>query len=232
MAFARRLAAIIFIVAVPVLLITTNVRILTSEVRFYERGFREHDAEATTGIALEELDRAASEIVAYFEDDRETLRIVVEEDGDEVSLFDERETEHMEDVKGLMRLVYRLNEFTIAYVLAYVGLAALWAGERSLRQVARDALFGLAVGLGVVLVVGLLAVVGFDATWNQFHELAFRNDFWQLDPDTDHLIQMFPEPFWEQATYLVGVLVVVEGLGVAAVAGAYLLRTRERPTGA
>jgi hypothetical protein len=70
-------AAALYVLALPVFLVTSNVRFLAGEVRFYERGFREYGAVEATGLPLPELDRAAEEIVDYFEDDADTLRIVV-----------------------------------------------------------------------------------------------------------------------------------------------------------
>lgn len=221
-------ASVLFVVALPVFLVTTNVRFLASEERFYERGFREHDSEERTGLPLAELDRAAGQIIDYFEDDARTLRIIVVDDGEEVSLFNPRETEHMQDVKDLMRAVYRLNEISLAVVLVYVGATVLWAREHSARDLAQRSLIAVAVGAAFVAVVGGFALAGFDSAWNTFHELAFRNDLWQLDPDTDRLIQMFPEPFWAEATLIVGGLTVVEVAAVVVAATATLLLTRPK----
>ena len=230
MRFIAPLATAGFVLALPILLFTTNVRVLMSEVRFYERGLREYDAVETTGIALQDLDRGSAEIINYFEDDAETLRIVVTEDGEEISLFNPDETIHMEDVKRLVRTVYRAHEVALGFVILYIAGTVLWSAERSPRQLARDTLIGLAVGGGVGLAVGILAIVGFDATWNQFHEIVFPNDLWRLDPDTDHLIQMFPELFWEEATLIVGALTVVQATALVILATAYLLLSRPRPS--
>ncbi len=73
---------------------------------------------------------------------------------------------------------------------------------------------------------GLLALTGFDAAWSQFHVIAFANDFWQLNPRTDHLIQMFPEAFWERATVAIGGAIIMEAAFIAAAAGLYLYLTR------
>ncbi len=222
-----RIAAVAFVIALPVFLVTTNVRYLAGEQRFYERGFRVHDADVTTGLPLSELDRAAGEIIHYFEDDARTLRIVVQEDGEETALFNAKETTHMEDVKALMRLVFRANEVSLAYVLAYVGGVFVWAGQASARRLATLSLAGVGVGFAVVGLVGVFALVrGFDSTWNQFHEIVFRNDFWQLDPDTDHLIQMFPEPFWREMTIVVAALTVAEALVIVIAAVAAFVFTR------
>jgi integral membrane protein (TIGR01906 family) len=134
----------------------------------------------------------------------------------------------MRDVKSLMRAVYRVNEVSLVVVMGYVTFAVLWTGERSVRGLATLALVGLSGGLVAIGVVAIFALAGFDQAWTTFHELAFRNDLWRLDPDTDRLIQMFPEPFWQEATYLAGALIGAQSVLVAVAAGGYLLRTRGR----
>lgn len=227
MTIVTRAAAVLFVVAIPLLLITTNVRVLASEVRFYERGFRAHDAAAATGLQLRELDRAAAEMVDYFHNDAGTLRIVVNANGEEEALFTTKETDHMRDVKGLMRAVFRIQEITLAFVLSYVTCVFLWAPERPLRRLANLALLGIGVGLVFVAVVGFFVVSGFESTWTAFHEVVFRNDLWQLDPDTDRLIQMFPEPFWEEASLVVGGAAAAEAILIAAIAMLYLAIARD-----
>lgn len=228
MVILSRLAAVCFIVALPVFLITSNVRILASDTAFYRHGFREYHADRSTGIALPELDRAAGEIVSYFEDDATTLRILVTQDGQETSLFNARETEHMKDVKSLMQVVYRANEISLAVVIAYVTCVVLWARERSLRALAAQSLLGVGLGILVVAAIGAFALTGFDAAWTRFHELVFSNDLWMLNPATDHLIQMFPEGFWQESTLIVGALTAAEVLLIVAVALTYLVASRPR----
>ncbi|MBA4178963.1 MAG: TIGR01906 family membrane protein [Anaerolinea sp.] len=226
MAILSRLAGVAFIVAIPIFLVTANVRFFATETRFYERGFRKYGAEEATGIPLDQLDRAAGEIVKYFEDDAAALRIIVTKDGQEVSLFSTREIDHMRDVKSLMRLVFRLNEFSLAYILSFVAAVYLWAKERPLRSLARQAMLGVGVGFGALIVVGAFAVTGFDAAWTKFHQIAFNNDLWRLDPSRDHLIQMFPEEFWQEATYLVGIFTLAEAVLIVALASTYLVLSR------
>jgi len=228
MGILPRLASVVFIVALPLFLVTTNIRFLAGDVWLYERGLRKYDAEETTGVSLADLDRASAEIVAYFENDAETLRILVTEDGEEVSLFNARETEHMRDVKTLMRLVFRVNEVTLAVVISYVAARYLWAREASLRNLARESLVGFAWAGVVLAALAGVAAIGFDAFWTRFHETVFRNDLWQLDPDTDHLIQMFPESFWQETSIFVAAMTAAEVVLIAATAVAYLVLTRER----
>ncbi len=228
MVFISRLAAGCFILALPVFLITTNVRFLASDTGFYRHGFREYHADRVTGISMTDPDRAADEIVNYFEDDSTTLRVIVSQDGQETSLFNARETEHMKDVKALIRFVYRANEVSLAVVITYVACVFLWARERSLRTLAIQAIAGVGLGFGFVAVIGVFALTGFDAAWTRFHEIVFNNNLWILNPATDHLIQMFPEGFWRESTIIVGALTLVEAGAIVAVSLAYLIASRPR----
>lgn len=218
-----RIATALFILSVPAFLVTANVRFAASDSWFSKQGFRTYHVDRTTGVSYQELDTAADDIVRYFEDDRSSLRIQVTVDNRETSLFSEDEISHMRDVKTLMRAVYRLNEASLAIIIAYIGGVVLWARERSPRQLAKYSLVGVAVGIVLVAVVGAFAATGFDAAWTKFHEIAFRNDLWQLDPSRDRLIQMFPEPFWEDMTFIVGGLTVLEVLTIVSASISYLV---------
>ncbi len=222
MRFIATAATVAFVLALPVLLFTTSMRVLASDVRFVERGLREHGAVEATGITLSELDRAAEAILRYFEDDAETLRILVFADGEETALFSEEETLHLEDVKGIMRALYRANEAALGFVLLYVAATVLWSAERSGRDLAKQTLVAVGAGAAVALAVGAIALVGFDSAWDRLHELVFTNDLWRLDPQQDRLIQMFPEPFWQEATLIAGGATLVQAAALVAVAGTYL----------
>lgn len=229
MALVARLSAVAFILAIPVFLVTSNVRFFASEARFYERGFRENNAAAITGVSLPELDRAAAELIAYFEDDAPLLTTTVQIDGQEAPLYNDREIAHMQDVKSLMRFVYRLNEFSLAVVITYITCVYLWAREKSLRTLAVQLLIGVGVGFVALGFVGVFAITGFDAAWTEFHKLVFNNGLWRLDPSRDRLIQMFPERFWQESTYIIGALTLVEVAVIVGVALAYLVATRRDP---
>ena len=74
--------------------------------------------------------------------------------------------------------------------------------------------------------MGIVALVGFDGAWNQLHEILFTNDLWLLDPRTDRLIQMFPETFWAEATFIVVGMALAEAGVLVGAAGGYLWFTR------
>ena len=211
MLILRWIAAALFVVAVPVFLVLTFVRIAAVEPRVHEYGFARYDADEASGIDREQLDWAAREIIRYFRNDEELLAIRVTVEGVEQPLFNEREVLHMRDVKGLMRLAFRAHEAAFAYIVLYV-VGVLWRNrERPMAELARRARWA---GIATVVLLGGAAsavVVGFDALFRQFHVLSFANDLWQLDPARDHLVQMYPRGFWFDVTLAVGLLALACG---------------------
>jgi integral membrane protein (TIGR01906 family) len=208
----RILAAFVFILSIPVALVTSNIRFVANEERVYRYAIDEYDAVATTGIERDELVRASAQIRAYFNNNDETLMIRVQEDGREVSLFNERETAHMEDVKDRFRAVNKAMEFSVIYVIGYIAIVGLWSREVSLRGLAMQVAIGSALCVVAIGAIGAVGAAGFEGAWEDFHELMFSNDFWQLNPSRDHLIQMFPPPFWENIVFFVGTLILAESV--------------------
>jgi integral membrane protein (TIGR01906 family) len=222
--FARWTTTALFVIAVPLFLVLTNVRIAAMWTPVYDYAFTEYDGPARTGIARPELDRAAQEIIAYFQstEDDLLLDIRVEEDGRQVPLFNQREVLHMSDVRDLFQVVFGVQEVAFAYIVVYIAAVVLWSRERSMRRLARQ---GIAAGLlafGALAIGAVGVLVNFDSLFTQFHLLSFANDFWKLSPDRDHLVQMFPQGFWFDVSLAVGVITLLEGALIASIGAGYL----------
>lgn len=217
---ARTLTALLFIIALPALMITSAVRFATNEAEVYDYSISTFDAEAETGVPAPELRRASRELIAYFNSDDPAVNIQVQVAGQAEPLFSPREVSHLRDVKSLMSLTFLIQEVALAYVMLYVVGVFIWSAEGSLRTLAGQALTACLVTVGVLALVGALAASGFESSWEGFHEIAFSNDLWQLDPDNDRLIQIFPEEFWFRVVMFIGGLILLQ---VALVATAALL---------
>jgi len=224
----RSLAIGLFILTLPVALLATNIRFAASEHRVYDYSIRKYDAATVSGIPETELLRANRELVGYFTaDDPGPLRIDVQDEaGRTLALFNAREIAHLADVRDLFRAVFTAQTIAVAVVLTVAVLLLVWWPVRAL---AAAALCSSLLAMGLIGLAGLVALSGgFHSAWDQFHILAFTNDLWHLDPATDHLIQMFPEPFWRDATLFIGALTLLEALLIAGTAAIYLIATRPK----
>jgi integral membrane protein (TIGR01906 family) len=220
------LATLIFVLALPVALLTTNVRLLANAPLVYGYAFDRYHAEDSTGLSRADLDSTAGALRQYFNNNETTFFHTVTEGGLPEPVFNARETRHMEDVKRLFVRVNRVQEFSVIFVLAYVISFFVWSREGNVRQLAQQSLVGLALGGATVGGIGIFAAFGFESAFTRFHDLFFSNDLWQLDPRTDHLIQMFPEPFWRDMTIVLGAMCAVEALLVSGAAAVYLLGSK------
>jgi len=224
--FARQIAALLFIVALPIALVTTTVRVVVNEPRLYEYVTDEYNTTATTGFERSELLRASGELRDYFNNEDESIFVSVQGKGGPESLFNPRETEHLRNVKALFQLSFRVQEATTLFVLAYVVAVFIWSKESSFRSLAKQVLTSGLVTLLVIGALGVAAVTDFHAAWDQFHVIAFNNDLWMLNPSRDHLIQMFPEPFWQDVVIGIGLGTLAEIAGLGLLSAVYLRVTK------
>ncbi|MBI2873334.1 MAG: TIGR01906 family membrane protein [Chloroflexi bacterium] len=216
----RRVAlvtTIALVLAVPVFLISSNVRWAANSLRMYGFLFDRHQVAQGTGISRDELLRGSRQIVDYFNSDQEPLRVVVQLAGAERELFGPREVQHMADVKGLFRGVYRVQEASGALLVAGTALLLAIHRRRGLKVVGKLAAMGGALTVALVVVVGLGSLVSFGPLFYLFHIVSFSNDLWQLER-TDYLLRLFPQGFWQDATLLIGAATLVEALALIAVA--------------
>lgn len=193
------IATAIVIVAVAI------VPFLTPQWMAFEQG--RANATAWTGFTTEQLRTATDAILAdlVFGGD-----FAVDIDG--VPVLNEREQGHMADVRTVFRGLWILAALSIVVLLV--------ATRRSHRAGTWRAVRGGAIGLTIgVVVVGMVGLVAFDQLFELFHRVFFPAGSYLFDPTTDRLVQLFPFQFWEETAMVVGAVIIVISVAVAAVAG-------------
>jgi len=224
--FCFILVGALFVLAWPILLMSTTITWIANQPRFYSIGFERHGVSAATGIQPTELDRIARETVDYFNSKTEYLDIKIVRQGQVVDLFNRRELVHMKDVKGLVRFGYSLQWISLLYTTIFASAGLFWRKGKRRRTVYKLVLGGCLATLFVMAGIGAMVLFDFDRFFLSFHLLSFSNDFWQLDPARDYLIRLFPEGFFFDASLLIGAAVVLEAVVVGGVAWWLLKRTR------
>jgi integral membrane protein (TIGR01906 family) len=216
MKIVKTIAQWIFILCIPALLLTVSLSGAMNCRWLYQYGFNKYDISRVTGLAPAELDRAADGLIGYFNSDEEYISITVIKDGQPFTLFNEREVQHLKDVKALFWLDYKVLIGAGIYVLIFLGVSLFWWRDR--RRLGWGLLGGGALTLVIMAAVGIIAALDFDRFFLQFHLFSFANDFWQLNPATDYLIILFPQGFWfDAALFCVGgtaaLAIILGGVG-------------------
>lgn len=219
--WVKLLVSLAFVLVVPLFLISLSLRLLIADRDFILEGFRENQVHLTTRLDQPRLERIADEFSSYLLGPGGRLDIRVTRDGQQVPLLNEREIVHMEDVQALIRLFMSFLVFGLVVSVVRVGFAL--GVERTPVPLGRDLLLGAGLMVGVVLFIGILSLIDFSQLWLRFHHVAFRNDLWMLDPRTDYLIMLFPQPFWFASTMRMALYTTVGTVAVA-VAGFLLWR--------
>jgi len=192
------LLALVITLSIPVVLILTNVFIfMTPEWLAYQ--YSKPDFPPSVRFTPAERYHFASESIEYVRGNR-TL-----EQFKALGVYDEREIKHMIDVRELVDRVKIVLPLT---ALLLVGALVTLAREKTHRALAaRSVLNGAILTVGIFVVLGLFAAVGFQTFFTLFHRVFFEGDSWLFNY-TDSLIQFYPLPFWfETSLALIGLTV-------------------------
>ena len=202
-----RVASLLIGTATAIVIITAAVLpFLTPQWLTFEQG--RADATAWTGYTTEELGTATDAILSNLVFGPPEFDVEVR--GEPVLV--ERERGHMHDVRTV---------FTGLWVLAAASLAVLVvAGLRRERAATWRSVRRGALGLtGAIIVVGVVALVAFDALFDLFHRVFFPGGSYTFDPASERLVQLFPFQFWQETALAVGIVIGAAALAVALVAG-------------
>jgi integral membrane protein (TIGR01906 family) len=223
-AWVRGLISLAFVLLLPLLVISTSLRGLVTDRDLMLRGFRDNQVAVTTGLDDVQLARIADAFVAYFQGPPGQIQMQVTAFGQSRALFNDREVAHMEDVQALIQWFLHI-QFVAAAVVA-VRIAAGVVFDRTPGPIGREMLWSTGLMVALVVLVGVLSLVDFEGLWTRFHQIAFRNDLWQLDPTRDYLIMLFPEPFWFTATIRMATTVALQTVLLAVVGLALIFSQR------
>ena len=222
-------ARVLFIICLPIAIFTATIGLAFNSLSLYKYDFRKNDISSVTGISMPELDNAARDIIRYWNSGEEWIDTVVTKDGQPFTLFNEREVVHFKDVKSLVRLAYAALAVTGLYCLGYAVFMLRRRKPGYKRELALAGLGGSLLSLVILAALGIAAAVDFNGFWWQFHLISFANDFWLLDPRTDYLIMMFPEPFWLDGVIIIAGVSAAVAVFIGGLAWSYLKRSRQPP---
>jgi integral membrane protein (TIGR01906 family) len=208
------MAGALFILCLPIFLLTSNLRWAVNEPRLYQYSFDKYEVSEETGIGDEELLAVARGLIHYFNSG---------ERGEQLGLFNEREVAHLGEVRGLIGICYHLQEGTFGYLAAFAIGCFIWQRGRFWPRLERMAFWGSALTLALLTLLGIGALVNFQWLFLGFHQLFFGGDSWMLDP-SDYLIRMFPQGFFYDATLFIAGATALEAVVIGGIGGLFMLR--------
>lgn len=171
---------------------------------YYEKEYTKYNVAEDVCMDMGELIYVTEEMMDYLRGDRGDLHVPAVVNGVEREFFNEREIAHMEDVRGLFLAAIALRR--ICAVIAFVSVALLFLLKANVKKVLPRT---LCIGAGLFLAIAALltGIISTDFTkyFILFHKIFFNNDLWILDPATDLLINIVPEPFFVDTAARIGI---------------------------
>lgn len=211
----NRILTLLVVLAVPVILMAVNVRLLATET-FVRWEYARPGFPAAPGFTDAERLAVAVPSTLFIVRTVDPAELAVLTD-DGRPLYTAGEIEHLVDVR---RAVTALTWLALAG-LAVIGLAVVLAASGGAARSGRWRDLGTALMLGGGLTIGLVVAIGLGmaVAWpiifTGFHMLFFDPGTWQFPVDSG-LIRLFPNQFWyDSAVWLAG-LAALEALVVIA----------------
>lgn len=190
---------IIFIITLPLFFLSFSTGFVAVDESFYHKEFEELGVYEVFGDSVANLQ--ASSIINFFKG-----KEVIHE-----GFFNNKEIQHLTDVKGLLDLNKKTSILLGIILLCCCLSVILLNGWKSFALMLRSSSWISGICL---LLVGLVLFLGFSSMFVAFHELAFSNDLWKLNPLVDNLIVLFPEGFFIAALERIFFITLIGLLGV------------------
>lgn len=173
-----------------------------------------------TRLPAEEYAPVVDMITRYLKGGNDAFQHIFTVDGTEYAAFDAKEQHHMADVQDL----FRLCRFA-----AWLGWGIVICGGLSARRKLAWHTFrrALTAILAAVTVVIILACIDFNSLFVLFHQIAFTNDLWLLNPQTDLLIRLMPIEFFISYAAIIGGLWLLGMTGLLVVSTIFINKTNK-----
>ena len=221
----KKIKYVVLGLSLSLFLLLTAMELVTFNTNHFMKQYEKNNIFETVVIDESNLEYITLQIISYLSNDLDSLKIEVLWNNEIREVFSEREIEHMRDVKNLFILGKRVKLlslsiliFVITFILRY---DSLWC-----KNISKAFIYTGLVNYG--LLAGLYACMKTDFTkyFDEFHYLFFSNDLWMLDPNTEILVQILPEPFFYNTAIKIALLFFIP-LTILGLCSTYYLFTRK-----
>ena len=198
---------------VPVTL-CISLEIITFSDWVYEYNWTRNQISQNTGLKIDQLNEVSDQIKGYFKDDQEKLEILLQQPGRQVfSLFNQKEIDHMIDVKNLIQATLLFERIGLVLLLVFFIFFLFREGSKIFYENFKRIILGSFLIWSILLFLIIFGmIVDFNYTFTLFHKIMFTNDLWILDPNADFLIMIFPQRFFLEISAAIIILFLLINL--------------------
>ncbi|MAV14899.1 MAG: TIGR01906 family membrane protein [Chloroflexi bacterium] len=172
------------------IIISGSLNFIVRSSLIYDYNISTYSIEKRTSLSLEKIKEINLEIRSYFFNEEELL---------DIDIYSDKEILHMKDVKSVMNFIFDLGKILsiVFCILAFV----LYSYFRI--YIYKLIFYSLSLFLSILMFLGTSFLLFFQELFIIFHEIAFNNDLWILNPNEDYLLMMYPEDFFRDVAILI-----------------------------
>jgi len=210
---------------VLVFLITSIEAVVYWTPGYFEAEYTKYQVlNSLPSMTMDDLLVVTDEMMAYLRGNREDLHVFTTLGGQYMEFFNAREIAHMEDVRDLFIGGLWIRRIGLVLTAAYAIILTFWCKQKPERkQLLKTIVPGsLCLGTGLffaaALTIAAIIASDFSKYFIVFHHIFFDNDLWILNPATDLLINIVPEPFFMDTALRIGItfaIMVIAFLGIS-----------------
>lgn len=191
--------------ALMITLLITSVEAVTYWTPgYYEKEYTKYNVTEDVKMEMDDLLDVTHEMMAFLRGNRADLHVPTVVDGQPREFFNEREIAHMEDVRGLFLAAIALRRICLMLIAVCVVLLLVLKADIK-RVLPKMLCAGTGLFFAVLAILTGIISTNFTKYFIIFHEIFFNNDLWMLDPSTDLLINIVPEPFFVDTAARIGI---------------------------
>lgn len=200
---------------IAALLITSFEIAMYSDFSVYQEEYEKYDVLSDLDMTMDDVMYVTHEMMDYLRGNGDTLSVITTVEGREQDFFNEQDRFHMTEVRDLF--IGGLNIRLGACAAVVLCIVFLLISRADIKKIIPRS-YWIALGItGIaVALIGIAAVVDFNAVFVQFHHIFFDNDLWIFDPAEDYMIRMLPEGLFYDMVMRIGAI-FVGGLAVVLV---------------
>lgn len=212
--------------ALMITLLITSVEAVTYWTPgYYEKEYTKYNVTEDVKMEMDDLLDVTHEMMAFLRGNRADLHVPTVVDGQPREFFNEREIAHMEDVRGLFLAAIALRRICLMLIAVCVVLLLVLKADIK-RVLPKMLCAGTGLFFAVLAILTGIISTNFTKYFIIFHEIFFNNDLWMLDPSTDLLINIVPEPFFVDTAARIGITYGISVIIVFAVCICILRRKK------
>ena len=166
-----------------VFILLSSVFAYVFQKSFYEEFYEKEHLAQELDISEEELNESLFSMLDFVQSKTDSI----------ASIFNEKEVEHMKDVKSLYELAKKVQWICLGVTVCIVLIFYKVERRHMFSFLAKGFIQASFCFLFFIGVLALWAWIDFTDFWYRIHTLFFTNELWIMDPRTDFMILICPE---------------------------------------